>query len=417
MSCLGVRLARSLAVAALALAAALCAIALPTFVDEAYASTGYTATATSHYSHPATGMVEDSGGGSSEVLGQSMTDGATYPYAFVEIDDAGNTYVTIRLKLMYAIVDPQFQIDTAWSGVFSSLSSDCVQTNDSESTADFRMLVPSSGEGAVFRCSMYVTPMGREVIFYITLSNYVEGNSYGFYQSASSTTGEQGAVTLEATPDTATEESTLDTSALEQTIADAKALSQGSKSDTAWSKLRQAISAAESSIVTATDQDAVDAANEALLAAIEEFNASEDVDPEEESASGLVEFDAEGNVVSTDEDGEEGDFPIVPVVIAIIVVVAVAAVGIVAWRRSAARASESASAAQAAAPAAAEQQGDEQGDATPMSKAAAGGALGSDLTLPLEVQQGDADSTQPLSSAPADGADDTRDSQRDGRDA
>ena len=41
------------------------------------ASSGvYTATATSHYRHPSTGVIEDSGGEGSYVLGQSMTESA-----------------------------------------------------------------------------------------------------------------------------------------------------------------------------------------------------------------------------------------------------------------------------------------------------------------------------------------------------
>ena len=37
----------------------------------------YVATATPHYRHPQTGVIEDSGGDGSAVLGQSMTDSAT----------------------------------------------------------------------------------------------------------------------------------------------------------------------------------------------------------------------------------------------------------------------------------------------------------------------------------------------------
>ena len=46
----------------------------------------YTATATSHYKHPTTGIIEDSGGEGSYVLGQSMTDSALNKAALVEVD-------------------------------------------------------------------------------------------------------------------------------------------------------------------------------------------------------------------------------------------------------------------------------------------------------------------------------------------
>lgn len=57
----------------------------------------YTATATSHYRHPTTGVIEDSGGEGSAVLGQSMTDSALNKSALVEVDANGNTWVTLLL--------------------------------------------------------------------------------------------------------------------------------------------------------------------------------------------------------------------------------------------------------------------------------------------------------------------------------
>ena len=60
----------------------------------------YTATATAHYRHPTTGVIEDSGGENSAVLGQSMTESATNKKALVEVDASGNTWITVRLNLM-----------------------------------------------------------------------------------------------------------------------------------------------------------------------------------------------------------------------------------------------------------------------------------------------------------------------------
>ncbi len=78
--------------------------AIPAFA----ASNGiYTATAASHYKHPTTEKIEDSGGEGSYVLGQSMTDSALNKAALVEVDSSGNTWVTIRLNLMDNIQSPQ----------------------------------------------------------------------------------------------------------------------------------------------------------------------------------------------------------------------------------------------------------------------------------------------------------------------
>lgn len=136
----------------------------------AYAASNgiYTATATPHYRNPLTGKIEDSGGEDSEVLGQSMTESATYTKALVEVDSNGNTYITVRLKLMDNIQNPTFKVDG------NSVSASLMQEDYSANTADYRMKVES--ENSVIRCSMYVVPMGRDVIFFITVSNLNSGS-------------------------------------------------------------------------------------------------------------------------------------------------------------------------------------------------------------------------------------------------
>lgn len=128
----------------------------------------YTATATPHYRNPLTGKIEDSGGEDSEVLGQSMTESATDTKALVEVDSNGNTYITVRLKLMDNIQNPTFKVDG------SSVSASLMQEDYTANTADYRMKVAS--ENSVIRCSMYVVPMGRDVIFFITVSNLNSGS-------------------------------------------------------------------------------------------------------------------------------------------------------------------------------------------------------------------------------------------------
>lgn len=140
-----------------------------TSVPALAASNGiYIATATPHYKHPTTGVIEDAGGDGSSVLGQSMTESATYKKALVEVDPSGNTYITVRLQLMDNIQNPQFQVDG------KSVSASLMQEDYTNNTADYRMKVNS--ENSIIRCNMYVIAMGRDVIFYITVSNLQSGS-------------------------------------------------------------------------------------------------------------------------------------------------------------------------------------------------------------------------------------------------
>lgn len=248
----------------------------------------YTATATSHYRHPTTGVIEDSGGEGSYVLGQSMTESALNKAALVEVDPQGNTYVTVRLNLMDNIQNPQFQVDGSRNGNFSAVSATVMQEDFTNNTTDFRMQVPS--ENAIIRCNMYVIPMGRDVIFYITVGNLQSGSS-DFVTSVKVEEPEQPAVT---TPQTQTPSSQTSS---EQTPSSSQAPSSAAPSS----------SEASSSNASSADSSSEDSSSEAL---------------------GLEEFDASGNKVSdTSTEAEQGGGtgnPIVWWIIGGIIVVAIA---------------------------------------------------------------------------------------------
>lgn len=139
--------------------------AVPAFA----ASNGiYTAAAHPQYRNPQTGVIEDSGGDSSEVLGQSMTESVTYQRALVEVDENGQTYVTLRLQLMDNITSAQFQVDG------SPVSATCMQENYGTNSADYR--IPVNSEYSLIRCNLHITAMGRDVIFFVTLSDLTSGS-------------------------------------------------------------------------------------------------------------------------------------------------------------------------------------------------------------------------------------------------
>ena len=248
----------------------------------------YTATATSHYKHPTTGKIEDSGGEGSYVLGQSMTDSALNKAALVEVDPQGNTFVTVRLNLMDNIQNPQFQVDGSRNGNFSSVSATVMQEDFTNNTTDFRMQVPS--ENAIIRCNMYVIPMGRDVIFYITVGNLQSGSG-DFVTSVKVEEPEQPAV---ITPQTQTPSSQTSS---EQTPSSSQAPSSAAPSS----------SEASSSNASSADSSSEDSSSEAL---------------------GLEEFDASGNKVSdTSTEAEQGGGtgnPVIWWVIGGIIVVAIA---------------------------------------------------------------------------------------------
>ena len=195
------------------------------------------------------------------------------------------------------IQNPQFQVDGSRNGNFSSVSATVMQEDFTNNTTDFRMQVPS--ENAIIRCNMYVIPMGRDVIFYITVGNLQSGSG-DFVTSITvqepEPEPEQPAVT---TPQTQTPSSQTSS---EQTPSSSQTPS----------------SAAPSSSETSGSEDPGSDAS------------SEDSSGKDSStgALGLEEFDASGNKVSdTSTEAEQGGGtgnPIVWWVIGGIIVAAIA---------------------------------------------------------------------------------------------
>ena len=130
----------------------------------------YTCKVTTYYAHPQTGVIEDSGGESSKKMGQSMTEGAVSPDGLFEKTSNGD-FVTLRFVLMDAVSDVNFFVDD------KAVPHEVVgeQTNSKGNTsADLRLAVPS--ESAVIKCKMYVEPMDRNVIFFMTVSDLKPGH-------------------------------------------------------------------------------------------------------------------------------------------------------------------------------------------------------------------------------------------------
>ena len=129
------------------------------------------------YAHPVTGVIEDSGGEASYATGQGMVDGAVYTTGILELTDSGEYYLTIRMSLMDYTSNHSFWVqnvgDSNWSSPAIGVTGN--GTDDNGATADICMQVPS--ENCVVRGSMYVEPMGRDVIFYLYPSDYTAGNN------------------------------------------------------------------------------------------------------------------------------------------------------------------------------------------------------------------------------------------------
>ncbi len=153
--------------------------------ERVYAAGGtvYACTITPCYRHPVTGVIEDSGGSASYATGQGMVDGAVYPTGMLEVTDGGEYYLTFRVSLVDYTTNHSFSVQNVGASGWSStgMAVTGTGTDNNGTTADICIQVPS--ESCVVRGSMYVTPMGRDVIFYLYPSDYAEGIPNGMTPS------------------------------------------------------------------------------------------------------------------------------------------------------------------------------------------------------------------------------------------
>ena len=140
-------------------------------VSNVYAYTQEIAKATPYYSHPVSGVIEDPG--NNPGIGQGMTENVVSPQALVETTDDGRIFLTVRYNLANYIKNETFAVQNYGDQDFYSVSAEI--TGQTEETRDYRFEIPS--KNIVVRATFFVGPMGRDVIFYYTISDLVEGNT------------------------------------------------------------------------------------------------------------------------------------------------------------------------------------------------------------------------------------------------
>lgn len=151
----------------------LCILALTcaSLINITLAYSQETAKVTPYYSHPVTGVIEDPG--NNPGIGQGMTENVLSPQALVEHIDDGRIFLSVRFNLANYIKNESFAVQNYGDQNFYSVKAEV--TGQGKETRDYRFEIP--GNNVIVRSSFFVEPMGRDVIFYYTISDLVAGNT------------------------------------------------------------------------------------------------------------------------------------------------------------------------------------------------------------------------------------------------
>lgn len=304
------------------------ALGFPAVSVHAESGSVYSCTINRCYSHPVTGEIEDSGGEASYATGQGMVEGAVYASGLMEVTDSGNYYLTIRMSLIDYTSGHSFSVqnvgDSGWSGTGVAVTANGSDSNGT--TSDICIQVPS--ENCIVRVSMYVTPMGRDVTFYLYPSDYSEGNSVGMNpafvteEAASTEDSGSGEAVANSTLDTGSAQEaetseaadTQETDGTESTDETAQDNAGETQNDAAAIQAAAAQSTSESGSTESSSTGNADAMNSGntVAAAQKQAAASKssdesDTDKELNSAQGLNLSTAEEDSTTSKEKKSDGE--------------------------------------------------------------------------------------------------------------
>lgn len=122
----------------------------------------YTASMVTTYYNPDTGNVDD-GGTANAALGEGMCRSATDKTCLVEVD-GDDIWITVRLLLQSNCSNVALYTRSGYDS-YSQASYDIMSEDAGNDSIDYRIKV--SDVGQKLKCTMYVSPMGRDVLWYL----------------------------------------------------------------------------------------------------------------------------------------------------------------------------------------------------------------------------------------------------------
>ncbi|MDR1069568.1 MAG: hypothetical protein LBL37_02105 [Gracilibacteraceae bacterium] len=145
----------------------------------AAADGAYLAATNTYYLNPDTGLTDD-GGSQNTAIGEGMCRSVVYKDALAEIEN-GQIYLTVRLLLMSNMRDVRLWVQQGPGGAYQSVTPRIMMEDAAADSADYRFAVPALT--GYISWAMYVEPMGRDVKFYMNVSDALREGSGDFIVS------------------------------------------------------------------------------------------------------------------------------------------------------------------------------------------------------------------------------------------
>ncbi|MGT2935285.1 heme-binding Shp domain-containing protein [Streptococcus castoreus] len=146
-------------------------------VGQVYADSGkiYSCLIQRDYRHPISVQIEDSGGQNAFEIGQGMVEGTVHGNGMLEVSDSGNMVLTFRMRLADFSGNYHFWVQPGGRGDFQPISYSVTHLGSDSNGTTKDISISLSDVNTVIRGTMFVEPMGREVVFYLSLAGLEEG--------------------------------------------------------------------------------------------------------------------------------------------------------------------------------------------------------------------------------------------------
>ncbi len=312
------------------LCAAAVLFAMPVQHASALSAGIYTGSVTTTYYNPDTGEVDD-GGTANAALGEGMCRSATGTTALVECDGK-STWVTIRLLLQSNCSNVAFYTRSGYNS-YSKVNYSVMQEDSGNDSIDYRFKV--SDAGVKIKGTMYVAPMGRNVLWYLYVNTgSLKSGSGDFVTSidlssaAASASASSGSGNHSASSSSSSHSQSAATSSAGQTSGNKASASSGNSAAVQADENASKSDSADEKADEINDEDAAEDQNEdenaqELSENTDELSSEEEA-PDENGAEDDANADDERSA-DKNSDSSGGALKVaVPAVIVIIIAVCAA---------------------------------------------------------------------------------------------
>lgn len=138
----------------------------------------YVAPVSVDYRNPETGLIEDGGSEENYELGLGMCNSIVGSEALLEVDN-GKKYITLRFSLMSNISNVSISVQSSSRGSYYNVTSEVTKSGDD--WKDYRFQV--SDENLYISPTLYVTPMQRNVKFFVKVNTSAASAGNGSFSS------------------------------------------------------------------------------------------------------------------------------------------------------------------------------------------------------------------------------------------